>query len=165
MPTAELIAPEQIVPLHDLVLIRRIPEPKRTKSGIELPDNPRKRTQRAEVVAVGPGKVNELRAEILCALDFLEDLDNFGDDGRHTLIQNAIKTLRRVEDELGEEGRFAKMRLKVGQSVIVNEFSGTVIRTGSDNRVGEHVVIRESEALALVEGDGEFRSTGIPDDV
>lgn len=46
-------------PLGDRVLVKRIEEKEAVKGGIILPDSAKKKQQSAEVVAIGPGKVNE----------------------------------------------------------------------------------------------------------
>ena len=48
-----------IRPLHDRVLVRRIEAEAKTAGGIIIPDTAKEKPQEAEVVAVGPGKVNE----------------------------------------------------------------------------------------------------------
>lgn len=47
---------QMIEPLHDLVLVRLIPDD-RTEGGIVIPSNAEKARLRAVVVAVGPGKL------------------------------------------------------------------------------------------------------------
>ncbi len=47
----------EIKPLNDRVLIRPIEEPTKTESGIFIPESAKKKTMEAEVIAVGPGKV------------------------------------------------------------------------------------------------------------
>ena len=46
-------------PLHDRVVVKRIDEEQKTKGGIIIPDTAKEKPQEAEVVAVGPGKLNE----------------------------------------------------------------------------------------------------------
>ena len=46
-------------PLHDRVLIRRSAEEERTAGGIIIPDTAKEKPQEAEVVAVGPGKLQD----------------------------------------------------------------------------------------------------------
>jgi chaperonin GroES len=48
-----------IRPLQDRVLIKRIDELEQVRGGIIIPDTAKEKPQEAEVVAVGPGKVNE----------------------------------------------------------------------------------------------------------
>src|SRR5579872_6943770 len=46
-------------PLHDRVVIRRIDEVSKTTGGIFIPDSAREKPMEGEVLAVGPGKLNE----------------------------------------------------------------------------------------------------------
>ncbi|HVN75676.1 MAG TPA: co-chaperone GroES [Thermoanaerobaculaceae bacterium] len=46
-------------PLHDRVLLRRLEEKEVVKGGIIIPDTAKEKPQEAEVVAVGPGKLDE----------------------------------------------------------------------------------------------------------
>ena len=48
-----------IRPLHDRVVVRRIEQKETVRGGIIIPDTAKEKPQEAEVVAVGPGKVNE----------------------------------------------------------------------------------------------------------
>ncbi len=43
-------------PLADRLLVKRIEEETKTKGGIIIPDSAQEKPQRAEVVAVGPGR-------------------------------------------------------------------------------------------------------------
>ena len=46
-------------PLHDRVLVKRLEEEEQVRGGIIIPDAAKEKPQEAEVVAVGPGKVQE----------------------------------------------------------------------------------------------------------
>ena len=46
-------------PLHDRVLIKRIEEEEQVRGGIIIPDTAKEKPQEAEVVAVGPGKLDD----------------------------------------------------------------------------------------------------------
>ena len=46
-------------PLHDRVVLRRIPLEEKTRGGIIIPDTAKEKPQEAEVVAVGPGARND----------------------------------------------------------------------------------------------------------
>ena len=48
-----------IRPLHDRVLVKRLEEEEQVKGGIIIPDTAKEKPQEAEVVAVGPGKLQE----------------------------------------------------------------------------------------------------------
>ncbi|HEY5113505.1 MAG TPA: co-chaperone GroES [Coriobacteriia bacterium] len=46
-------------PLHDRVLLRRLEEEEVVKGGIIIPDTAKEKPQEAEVIAVGPGKLDD----------------------------------------------------------------------------------------------------------
>ena len=46
-------------PLHDRVVVRRIEEDDRTRGGIIIPDTAKEKPQQGEIVAVGPGALDE----------------------------------------------------------------------------------------------------------
>ena len=46
-------------PLHDRVLVRRVPEETKTAGGIIIPDTAKEKPQRGEIVAAGKGRVTE----------------------------------------------------------------------------------------------------------
>ncbi len=46
-------------PLHDRVLVKRLEEEEQVRGGIIIPDAAKEKPQEAEVVAVGPGKVQD----------------------------------------------------------------------------------------------------------
>ena len=46
-------------PLHDRVLVKRLEEEEQVRGGIIIPDAAKEKPQEAEVVAVGPGKLQE----------------------------------------------------------------------------------------------------------
>ncbi len=48
-----------IRPLHDRVLARRIEEGEQVRGGIIIPDTAKEKPQEAEIIAVGPGKIQE----------------------------------------------------------------------------------------------------------
>ncbi len=48
-----------IRPLQDRILIKRLDEEEQLSGGIIIPDTAKEKPQEAEVVAVGPGKLNE----------------------------------------------------------------------------------------------------------
>lgn len=47
----------KVRPLHDRVLVKRVQEEEKTKSGIIIPDTAKEKPQEGEVVAVGNGKI------------------------------------------------------------------------------------------------------------
>jgi chaperonin GroES len=48
-----------IRPLHDRVLVRRVEAEEQVRGGIIIPDTAKEKPQQAQVVAVGPGKIND----------------------------------------------------------------------------------------------------------
>lgn len=48
-----------IRPLHDRVLVKRTEQEEQVRGGIIIPDTAKEKPQEAEVIAVGPGKLNE----------------------------------------------------------------------------------------------------------
>jgi chaperonin GroES len=48
-----------IRPLHDRVLVKRIELEEQVRGGIIIPDTAKEKPQEAEVVAIGPGKLND----------------------------------------------------------------------------------------------------------
>lgn len=46
-------------PLHDRVIVRRLPQETTTSSGIVIPDNAAEKPDQGEILAVGPGKKND----------------------------------------------------------------------------------------------------------
>ena len=48
-----------IRPLHDRVVVKRIEQEEQVRGGIIIPDTAKEKPQEAEVVAVGPGKLND----------------------------------------------------------------------------------------------------------
>ena len=49
----------KIRPLHDRLVVKRVPEEEKTKGGIIIPDTAKEKPVEGEVVAVGQGKVLE----------------------------------------------------------------------------------------------------------
>lgn len=54
----------KVRPLHDRILVERVEEEEKTKSGIIIPDVAREKQQKGKVVAVGNGRINE-KGEVL----------------------------------------------------------------------------------------------------
>ena len=46
-------------PLHDRVLVRRVEAEEKTAGGVIIPDTAKEKPQEGEVIAVGPGTLNE----------------------------------------------------------------------------------------------------------
>ena len=49
----------KIRPLNDRVIVKRVEEEQKTVGGIIIPDTAKEKPQEGEVVAVGPGKLDE----------------------------------------------------------------------------------------------------------
>ncbi len=49
----------KIRPLHDRVVVKRLETQEQIRGGIIIPDTAKEKPQEAEVIAVGPGKVND----------------------------------------------------------------------------------------------------------
>lgn len=49
----------KLQPLADRVLVKPVEKEEKTKSGIYLPDTAKEKPQEGEIMAVGPGKLNE----------------------------------------------------------------------------------------------------------
>jgi chaperonin GroES len=48
-----------IRPLHDRVVVKRLEQKEQIRGGIIIPDTAKEKPQEAEVIAVGPGKIND----------------------------------------------------------------------------------------------------------
>ena len=48
-----------IRPLHDRVVVKRVEAEDQVRGGIIIPDTAKEKPQEAEVIAVGPGKLND----------------------------------------------------------------------------------------------------------
>ena len=49
----------KVRPLHDRILVERVEEEEKTKSGIFIPDSAKEKPQKGKVIAVGSGKIND----------------------------------------------------------------------------------------------------------
>ena len=49
----------KIRPLHDRIIVKRLPEDEVTKGGIIIPDSAKEKPAEGEVIAVGAGKVGD----------------------------------------------------------------------------------------------------------
>jgi chaperonin GroES len=49
----------KIRPLHDRVLVKRLEGEEKTKGGIIIPDSAKEKPQEGQIIAAGPGRVNE----------------------------------------------------------------------------------------------------------
>jgi chaperonin GroES len=53
-----------VKPMEDRLLLKPMDAEQKTAGGIIIPDNAKEKPQKAEVIAVGPGKVNDKGARI-----------------------------------------------------------------------------------------------------
>lgn len=58
----------KLKPLHDRVIIKRLPEEEKTAGGIIIPDSAKEKPQRGMVVAAGPGKLDDKGALVKMAV-------------------------------------------------------------------------------------------------
>ena len=56
-------------PLYDRILVERVGDEEKTKSGIIIPDAAREKQQKGKIIATGKGRVNE-KGEILRQFPF-----------------------------------------------------------------------------------------------
>ena len=54
----------KIRPLHDRVIVKRVEDERKTAGGIVIPDTAAEKPSQGEVVAVGPGKLDDARKVI-----------------------------------------------------------------------------------------------------
>ena len=47
---------QKVRPLHDRMIVKRLPEEKQTKGGLVIPDTAKEKPQQGKVIAVGAGK-------------------------------------------------------------------------------------------------------------
>ncbi|MGF6840273.1 co-chaperonin GroES (HSP10) [Paraburkholderia youngii] len=57
----------KLMPLHDRVVLRRVPPERTTAAGIVIPDTAGEKPDEGEVIAIGPGR--RLEDDRLCAPD------------------------------------------------------------------------------------------------
>ena len=50
----------KIRPLHDRVIVKRLEDERKTASGIVIPDNAAEKPDQGQILAVGPGKRDEI---------------------------------------------------------------------------------------------------------
>jgi chaperonin GroES len=98
-------------PLHDRVVVRRIDAEDKTAGGIIIPDTAKEKPQQGEVLAVGPGKLDETGK--LVALDVREgDQILFGKwSGTEVKIDGEDLLIMKEDDIMGVvEGAAAKSK-------------------------------------------------------
>ena len=95
----------KVRPLHDRIIVKRLPEEEVTKGGIIIPEAAKEKPIQGEVIATGAGKILE-------------------------------------------GGKVRALDIKVGDKVMFGKYSGTEIKVDGV----EHLILREEEILAVVEG-------------
>lgn len=90
-------------PLGDRVIVLPKESEEVTKSGIVIPDTAKEKPQEGEVIAVGPGRI--------------------------------------------EERKRIPMDVKVGDRIIYSKYGGTEVEIEGE----EHLILRESDILAIIE--------------
>ena len=87
-------------PLHDRIIVERLPEDEKTAGGIIIPDTAKEKPQKGKVLAVGKGKVTEdgkIRALELKSGDVVL----FGKySGTEVKIDNQERLIMREDDVL-----------------------------------------------------------------
>jgi chaperonin GroES len=99
-------------PLHDRVVVRRLEEEQKTKSGIIIPDTAKEKPMEGEVVAVGPGARNE-KGEIVPLDVKAGDRILFGKwsgtevklDGEELLIMKESDVMAIIEERAATGGK------------------------------------------------------------
>ena len=99
-------------PLHDRVVVRRLEEEQKTKSGIIIPDTAKEKPMEGEVVAVGPGARND-KGEIVPLDVKAGDRILFGKwsgtevklDGEELLIMKESDVMAIIEDRAASGGK------------------------------------------------------------
>ncbi|MFT5489085.1 MAG: chaperonin GroES [Alphaproteobacteria bacterium] len=88
-------------PLHDRVLIRRVEEEKQSAGGIIIPDTAKEKPMEGEILAVGPGSLDEKGERI--PLDVkVGDLVLFGKwSGTETKIDGEELVIMKESDIIG----------------------------------------------------------------
>ena len=91
----------KIRPLSDKIVVKLIEEASQTSGGIFIPENSKEKPQRAEVLAVGPGKVLDsgAREEMDVKVGDFVLLPKYG--GNDVKIDNVEYKILSIKDVLG----------------------------------------------------------------
>ncbi|HTP83168.1 MAG TPA: co-chaperone GroES [Alphaproteobacteria bacterium] len=88
-------------PLHDRVLVKALEGEEKTKGGIIIPDTAKEKPQEGEVIAVGPGKLDEHGKRIPLEVK-VGDKILFGKySGSEVKVADEEHLIMREEDVLG----------------------------------------------------------------
>ncbi len=92
---------KQIRPLQDRLLVKRLEEQKSKKGAIIIPDTAKEKPQEGEVIAIGPGKVDEHGVRIPMDVK-VGDRILFGKySGSEVKVADEEHLIMREEDVLG----------------------------------------------------------------
>jgi len=91
----------KIRPLQDRIIVKRVAEEEKTKGGIIIPDTAKEKPQEGEVIAVGPGKLDEHGKRIPLEVK-VGDKILFGKySGSEVKVADEEHLIMREEDVLG----------------------------------------------------------------
>lgn len=91
----------KVRPLHDRIIVKRLPEEEKTKSGIIIPDTAKEKPQEGEVIAVGNGRILENGQKIPMEVK-VGDIVIFGKyAGNEIKIDGEEYLIMREDDVLG----------------------------------------------------------------
>ncbi|MBR0565997.1 co-chaperone GroES [Azoarcus sp. L1K30] len=91
----------QIRPLRDRIIVKRLEAQRTTASGIVIPDNAAEKPEQGEVLAVGPGRLND-KGELLAMQVRAGDRVLFGKYAGQTVkIDGEEVLVMREEDVMG----------------------------------------------------------------
>ena len=86
-------------PLHDRVIVKRLENETKTASGIVIPDNAAEKPDQGEVLAVGPGKLDDNGSRVAMSVK-VGDRVLFGKYSGQTVKLNGDELLVMKEDDL-----------------------------------------------------------------
>ena len=86
-------------PLHDRVIVKRLENETKTASGIVIPDNAAEKPDQGEVLAVGPGKLDDNGSRVAMSVK-VGDRVLFGKYSGQTVKINGDELLVMKEDDL-----------------------------------------------------------------
>ncbi len=100
----------QLQPLHDRVVIKRIEETEKTRSGLFIPDTAKEKPQQGEVIAVGDGQILESGKRIPLDLK-VGDRVLFGKyAGTDVIIDDEEYLIMRENEIFGRIGKVEKTK-------------------------------------------------------
>ena len=91
----------KIRPLNDRVLVKRLAEEEMTKGGIIIPDSAKEKPAEGEVVAVGPGKLDDKGKRIAIELKVGDKVLFSKYGGTEVKIEGEDHLIMREDDILG----------------------------------------------------------------